>query len=93
VTVAVSIFLFYIFLLIALLVVAAKSFAVAKEDERLVVIRLGKLLGVYGPGLSIVVPFLDRVVRVKVEMIAGWRGLSESELQQRAAQIAMKRGN
>jgi regulator of protease activity HflC (stomatin/prohibitin superfamily) len=92
VTVAVSIFLFYIFLLIALLVVAAKSFAVAKEDERLVVIRLGKLLGVYGPGLSIVVPFLDRVVRVK-EMIAGWRGLSESELQQRAAQIAMKRGN
>ena len=90
---AVSIFLFYIFLLIALLVIAAKSFAVAKEDERLVVIRLGKLLGVYGPGLSIVVPFLDRVVRVKVEMIAGWRELGESELQQRAAQIAMKRGD
>jgi regulator of protease activity HflC (stomatin/prohibitin superfamily) len=93
VAVAVSIFLFYIFLLIALLVIAAKSFAVAKEDERLVVIRLGKLLGVYGPGLSIVIPFLDRVVRVKVEMIAGWRELSESELRKRAAQIAMKRGN
>ena len=90
---AVSIFLFYIFLLIALLAVAAKSFAVAKEDERLVILRLGKLLGVYGPGLSVVVPFIDRVVRVKVEMIAGWRELSESEVRQRAAQIAMGGGN
>ncbi|HEV2765253.1 MAG TPA: SPFH domain-containing protein [Pyrinomonadaceae bacterium] len=77
-----------IFLLIATLVVAAKTLVVAKEDERLVVFRLGKLLRVYGPGLSIIIPFTDRVVRVKVETIAGWRELSESELQQKAAQIA-----
>ena len=87
------IFLFYVFLLIILLVIAAKSFAVAKEDERLVILRLGKLLGVYGPGLSVIIPFLDRVVKVKVGMIAGGLELSESELRQRAAQIAMKRGN
>jgi regulator of protease activity HflC (stomatin/prohibitin superfamily) len=91
-TPAVRLLLFYVVLLIAALVVAAKSFALAKEDERLVVIRRGKLLGVYGPGLSIVLPFIDRVVRVKVETIAGWRGLSEGELRKRAAEVATKQG-
>jgi regulator of protease activity HflC (stomatin/prohibitin superfamily) len=93
VTVAVRIIIFYIFLLLALFVIAARTLAVAKDDERLVVLRLGKLVGVYGPGLSIIILFLDRVVRVKVETIAGWRGLSESELRQRAAQLAMKGGS
>ena len=77
--------------MIVALIVAAKSLVVAKEDERLVVLRFGKLLGVYGPGLSIVIPFLDRVVRVKVETIAGWRELSEGELRERAAQVALKK--
>jgi regulator of protease activity HflC (stomatin/prohibitin superfamily) len=86
---AVRLLLFYILLLAVLLVIAAKSFAVAKEGERLVIIRLGKLLGVVGPGRWLIVPFLDRVVRVRVEQIAGWRELSESELQRRAADVAM----
>lgn len=93
VTTAVRVLLFNIFLLIAILGIAAKSLAVGKSDERLVILRLGKLLGVYGPGLSIVVPFLDRVIRIKVETIAGWQELGESELRQKAAQIAMQRDN
>jgi hypothetical protein len=40
--------------------------------------------------LSIVIPILARVIRIKVETIAGWRELGESELRQRAAQIAMQ---
>ena len=83
--------LFNIFLMIVILGFAMKSLVVAKEDERLVVVRLGKLLGVYGPGLSIVIPFLDRVVRIKLETIAGWQKLGETELRQKAAQIAMQR--
>lgn len=71
---------------------AMKSIAVAQADERLVVLRLGQLLGVCGPGLNIVVPFLDRVIRVKVERVAGWRELSESELQRRAVEIALETG-
>jgi regulator of protease activity HflC (stomatin/prohibitin superfamily) len=92
-TTTVRLLLFCGFLLIVFLVLAAKSLAVAKEDERLVILRFGKLLGVHGPGLSIVLPFLDRVVRIKVETIAGWRELGEIELRQRAAQIAMQRDN
>jgi len=93
VTTTVRLLLFYLFVLIVLSAIAAKSLAVAKEDERLVILRFGKLLGVQGTGLSIVLPFLDRVVRIKVETIAGWRELGESELRERAAQIAMRRDN
>ena len=67
-----------------------KSLVVAKEDERLVILSLGKLVGVYGPGLSIVIPFLDRVIRIKVETLVGWRELSETELRERATQIAIQ---
>ena len=79
----------FLFVFIALLIIAAKSFTVVKEDERLVILRLGKLMGVRGSGLNIILPFIDRAIRVKVERIAGWKSLSESELQKKAVQIAM----
>ena len=82
--------LFFIFLLFALLILGAKSFVKAKEDELLVVFRLGELLNVYGPGLSIVIPYLDRAIRVKVDTIDGWENLSESELKERAARSVIK---
>jgi regulator of protease activity HflC (stomatin/prohibitin superfamily) len=58
----VRVFLFFVFLLFALLILAAKSFVKAKEDELLVVFRLGEVLDVYGPGVSIVIPYLKDVV-------------------------------
>jgi regulator of protease activity HflC (stomatin/prohibitin superfamily) len=80
----------YLFVFLALLIIAAKSIVVAGEDERIVVFRLGKLTEVRGAGLSIIVPFLDRAVRVNVERIVDWKELSESELQKRAVEIALK---
>jgi regulator of protease activity HflC (stomatin/prohibitin superfamily) len=79
----------FLFLFLALLIIAAKSLAVVREDERLVILRLGKLVGVRGPGLNIILPFLDRAIRVKVERIAGWKRLPESELQKKAVDIAL----
>ncbi len=83
--------LFLFFLLVALLVLAARTLVVAKEDERLVIFRFGQLLAVSGAGWTIIVPFIDRVVRVKLEMIPGWQELSEDELRERAAELAMNR--
>lgn len=40
------------------------SIRIVREYERLVVFRLGKFLGVKGPGLIILVPFIDRAVRM-----------------------------
>lgn len=80
---------FLVFMAVALGVVAAKSIAITKEGERLVVFRLGGLLTVYPPGLALLIPFIDRGVKIRVDQIAGWQTLPESELEQRLAQAVM----
>jgi regulator of protease activity HflC (stomatin/prohibitin superfamily) len=85
--------LMLIFGLVALAVIAARIIVVAKQDELLVVFRIAQLQAVYGPGVSIVIPFLDRIVRVKVDSIPGWERMSEAELKQRAAEVALTRSN
>jgi len=59
-------------LIIALvvLVLLKMSIYVLKEYERAVVFRLGRLSGVRGPGLILVIPFIDRVVRVGLRIVA-----------------------
>ena len=78
-----------VFGFIVLLVIASKAIVVAKDDELLVILRLGQPAQVRGPGLNLVVPFLDRAIRVNLATIEGWDKLSESELQLKAAQIAL----
>lgn len=53
-------------LLVALLVASLK---VVREYERLVVFRLGRLRGALGPGLVVMLPFLDRSVRVDQRVV------------------------
>ncbi len=59
-------------LIIALvvLVLLKMSIYVLREYERGVVFRLGRLAGVRGPGLILVIPFIDRVVRVSLRIVA-----------------------
>ncbi len=42
---------------------------IAREYERGVVFRLGRLLGIKGPGLFILIPFVDRAVRVDLRTV------------------------
>jgi regulator of protease activity HflC (stomatin/prohibitin superfamily) len=57
---------------VALLVFAflAMSVRVVREYERAVVFRLGRLLGVRGPGLFFLIPFIDSMVKVDLRMVA-----------------------
>ena len=82
---------FFVFMAVALCVIVAKSMARTKDDERLVVFRLGQLFRVYPPGLALLIPFIDRGVKIKVDEIAGWQKLPEDELQQRAAQAVLEK--
>lgn len=75
---------------ILVLLVAVSSLRVANERERLVVFRLGKLLRVSGPGLSVVIPFVDRTIKVNVQQVIGWDGLSMEELEKRVVDIALR---
>jgi regulator of protease activity HflC (stomatin/prohibitin superfamily) len=42
-------------------VLTPKSLLMARQWERAVVLRLGRLKGIYGPGLFLLVPFIDEV--------------------------------
>ena len=59
-------------LIIALvvLVLLKMSIHVLKEYQRAVIFRLGRLVGVRGPGLILIIPFIDRVVRVGLRIVA-----------------------
>lgn len=54
---------------IILLVIIASSIRIIREYERAVVFRLGRLTGAKGPGLIILVPFIDRAVKVDLRVI------------------------
>ena len=54
---------------IALLVVVPQAFRILREYERGVVFRLGKLVGAKGPGLIILIPFVDRLVKVDLRVV------------------------
>src|SRR5580765_6430567 len=55
-------------LFIALMLVFS-SIKIVPEYERGVVFRLGRLVGARGPGLFLLIPFLERMVRVDTRVI------------------------
>jgi regulator of protease activity HflC (stomatin/prohibitin superfamily) len=54
---------------IIILVTIASSIRIMREYERAVVFRLGRLVGAKGPGLIILIPFIDRAVKVDLRVI------------------------
>jgi regulator of protease activity HflC (stomatin/prohibitin superfamily) len=48
----------------------ASAIRVLREYERAVIFRLGRLVGVKGPGLIILIPLVDRMVKVSLRVVA-----------------------
>src|SRR3712207_5921451 len=62
----------FVVVLVVLCVVAAvvgASIRILREYERAVVFRLGRLLGQKGPGLILLIPIVDRMVRVDLRTV------------------------
>lgn len=61
-------------LVILLILIAVSSIKIIREYERAVVFRLGRLLqppvGPKGPGLVIIIPFVDKMMRVSLRTVA-----------------------
>jgi regulator of protease activity HflC (stomatin/prohibitin superfamily) len=55
---------------VVLLVLAGASVRVLREYERAVVFRLGRLIATKGPGLVLLTPAIDRMVRVSLRTVA-----------------------
>ncbi len=51
-------------------IVLSSAIRVLREYERGVIFRLGRLLGVKGPGLFLLIPVIDRMVKVSLRVIA-----------------------
>jgi regulator of protease activity HflC (stomatin/prohibitin superfamily) len=56
-------------LLLLGLILAAASVRILREYERGVIFRLGRLLDQKGPGVVLLIPFLDRMVRVSLRTV------------------------
>lgn len=52
------------------IIVISSAIRVLREYERGVVFRLGRLIGVKGPGLIILIPLIDRMVKVTLRVVA-----------------------
>ncbi|MBI5171143.1 MAG: slipin family protein [Candidatus Eisenbacteria bacterium] len=57
------------FLLLAAFVVIANSVRIVREYERLVVFRLGRLVGERGPGLVLLIPVIETAVKVGLRTV------------------------
>jgi regulator of protease activity HflC (stomatin/prohibitin superfamily) len=57
------------FLLIFGFVILANAIRVVREYERLVVFRLGRLVGMRGPGLVLLIPVVDRAIKVGLRTV------------------------
>src|SRR4030043_2065065 len=61
----------FIYLLIAavVLIFLAAAIKVGREDERVAVFRLGRFVGLRGPGLVLIIPFIETVRKVDLRVI------------------------
>ncbi len=58
-----------VFILLAVIVLIAAAIRIVPEYERGVVFRLGRIIGAKGPGLFLLIPFVDRMVKVDLRTI------------------------
>lgn len=59
-----------IFLVILLAMFLSASIKVVREYERAVIFRLGRLLGSKGPGLFVIIPFIDNFIKIDLRVRA-----------------------
>jgi regulator of protease activity HflC (stomatin/prohibitin superfamily) len=59
----------FIFLLVFLLFLIANIIKILREYERGVIFRLGRLIPVKGPGIIILIPLIDKIVKVDLRTV------------------------
>jgi regulator of protease activity HflC (stomatin/prohibitin superfamily) len=73
-------------------IISFRSIKILRENERLVVLRSGRFLKIAGPGMVLIIPFIDRGIRVNLDRdIPGWQALSPMELEERMKKLVLNR--
>jgi regulator of protease activity HflC (stomatin/prohibitin superfamily) len=63
-------YVFPVTFLVLALFVLANSLRILREYERGVIFRLGRYVGIRGPGLIVLIPFIERIVRMSLRTVA-----------------------
>ncbi len=58
-----------VFVVLVVFSLLSASIKVVREYERAVLFRLGRLVGVRGPGLFIIIPFIDSLVKIDLRVV------------------------
>ena len=58
------------FLIIFIIILAAAAIKILREYERGVIFRLGRLIGAKGPGLILIIPGMDKLLRISLRTVA-----------------------
>lgn len=56
-------------ILILVIFILSKAIKIVNEYERVVIFRLGRLSGIKGPGLFLIIPIIDTVVKVDLRVV------------------------
>jgi len=57
------------FLIVFLFILAASAIKILREYERGVVFRLGRLIGAKGPGLILIIPGIDKLIKISLRTV------------------------
>ena len=60
----------YVVVLFIIIFILASAIRILREYERGVIFRLGRLVGAKGPGIFLLIPIIDRMVKVSLRTIA-----------------------
>ena len=58
-----------VIIVLFVVIILANALKILQEYERGVVFRLGRFAGVKGPGLIIIIPFIDKIARVSLRVV------------------------
>ena len=56
-------------IVVFILIVISMAVKIVQEYERGVIFRLGRLVGAKGPGLFLIIPFIDRMIKVDLRVV------------------------
>jgi regulator of protease activity HflC (stomatin/prohibitin superfamily) len=62
--------MFYILAIVLLMLFLSAAIKVLREYERGVIFRLGRIINTKGPGLIIIIPVIDKLVRISLRLVA-----------------------
>ena len=58
-----------VLIVIFVIAILSMSIKVVNEYERGVIFRLGRLMGAKGPGFFMIIPFIDRMVKIDLRVV------------------------